>query len=245
MCISEALRSISSRAYKIWPYVYHYNLTSLANSSRMKQGAKLVIYNWLTKILPATSICQRFRIACLRWAGVKIGDSVEIGDGVVVRGDGEIIIGDRVRIYDDVYILCKRGGIVRIGSDVTLGTRAYFESGGRIVIGDRTGIWQSCILTANCGSNVEIGSDCKIAHMTSLKTTTHVVSPNEVCIGGDDQYKDIHIGAGSWLCAGSIVLPGVSIGCRCLVAAGAVVTKDTLSAMLVAGVPAIVKKRYG
>ena len=211
----------------------------------MKQSSKLVIYNWLTKVLPAIFFCQKIRIACLRWAGVKIGERVEIGDGVVVRGDGDLIIGNRVRIYDDVYILCKKNSIIKIGSDVTLGTRAYFESGGRIVIGDRTGIWQGCILTANCGSNVEIVSDCKIAHMTSLKTTTHAVAPNEVCIGGADQYKDIHIGDGVWLCAGSIVLPGVSVGYKCLVAAGAVVTKDTPPATLVAGVPAIVKKRYG
>ena len=211
----------------------------------MKQSSKLVIYNWVTKILPATSLCQRLRIACLRWAGVRIGECVEIGDGVVVRGDGEIVIGNRVRIYDAVYMLCKKGSVINIGTDVTVGTRAYFESGGRIIIGDRTGVWQSCILTANCGSSVEIGHDCKVAHMTSLKTTTHAVAPDEPCVGGDDQYKDIHIGAGSWLCAGSIVLPGVSVGCKCLVAAGAVVTKDTPAATLVAGVPAIVKKRYG
>lgn len=139
----------------------------------------------------------------------------------------------------------KKNGIIKIGSSVTLGTRAYFESGGRIEIGDRAGIWQNCIITANCGSSVEIGADCKIAHMTSLKTTTHDIAPHEDCIGGADQYKDIHIGAGSWLCAGSIVLPGVSVGCRCLVAAGAVVTCDTPPSTLVAGVPAIVKKSYG
>lgn len=211
----------------------------------MKQSSKLVIYNWLTKILPATSLCRKFRIACLKWAGVKIGTEFGLGDNIVVRGDGEVCIGDRVKIYDDVYILCKGRGKIQIGSDVTLGTRAYFESGGKIEVGDRTGIWQGCIITANCGSAVVIGSDCKIAHMTSLKTTTHAIDPSGVCIGGDDQYKDIRIGAGSWLCAGSTVLPGVSVECRCLVAAGAVVTKDTPSAALIAGVPAIVKKRYG
>ena len=210
----------------------------------MKQSSKLLVYNWLTKILPATYLCKRFRVACLKWAGVRLGKHVEIGDGVIVRGDGEIRIGDRVRIYDDVYILCKKGGIVNIGSDVTIGTRAYFESGGRIVVGDRSGIWQGCNLTANCGSSVAIGADCKIAHMTSLKTTTHAIAPKGVCIGGEDRYTDISIGTGAWLCAGSIILPGVSIGERCLVAAGAVVVADTPPASLVAGVPAVVKKSY-
>ena len=211
----------------------------------MNQNTKLCLYNWVTKLLPMTRINRWLRVALLKWAGVKLGAEFELGDNVVVRGNGEVCIGDRVKIYDDVYILCKGSGKIQIGSDVTLGTRAYFESGGRIIVGSRTGIWQNCIITANCGSRVDIGTDCKIAHMTSLKTTTHTISPNEDSIGGADQYKDIHIGDGAWLCAGSIVLPGVSVGCKCLVAAGAVVTKDTPAATLVAGVPAIVKKRYG
>ena len=183
-------------------------------------------------------------MACLGWAGVRLGVGVEIGDGVVMRGDGEIQIGDHTRIYDDVYILCKNGGKIEIGRDVTIGTRAYLESGGIISIGDRTGVWQNCLVTANCGSKVEIGADCKIAHMTSLKTTTHSIAPKDVCIGGEDRYKDICIGSGAWLCAGCIILPGVTIGEKCLVAAGAVVTADTPSATLAAGVPAIIKKHY-
>ena len=210
----------------------------------MRQGSKLIVYNWLTKVLPATSLVQRLRIACLKWAGVNLGANVEIGDGVVFRGEGKISIGDNVRMYDDVYVLSKKGAEIAIGADVTIGTRAYFESGGVISVGNRTGVWQNCLVTANCGSRVEIGSDCKIAHMTSLKTTTHSIAPKEVCIGGEDQYKDIRIGSGSWLCAGSVVLPGVSIGERCVVAAGAVVTADTPPMTLAAGVPAVVKKQY-
>ena len=38
---------------------------------------------------------------------------------------------------------------------------------------------------------------------------------------------------------------GVKLGHRCIVAAGAVVTRDTPANVLVAGVPAIVKKLYG
>ncbi len=210
----------------------------------MKQGSKLIIYNWLTKVLPVTSLCRKWRMACLRWAGVKLGFEVEIVDGVVMRGDGEIKIGDHTRIYDEVYILCKKSGKIDIGVDVTIGTRAYLESGGIISIGDRTGVWQNCLVTANCGSTVEIGADCKVAHMTSLKTTTHSIAHHDVCIGGEDKYKDIRIGSGAWLCAGCIILPGVTIGERCLVAAGAVVTKDTEPKTLVAGVPAVVKKHY-
>ena len=48
----------------------------------------------------------------------------------------------------------------------------------------------------------------------------------------------IHIGNGTWIGARAIILPGVTIGSRCLVAAGAVVSKDVPDDTLVAGNPA-------
>ena len=47
-----------------------------------------------------------------------------------------------------------------------------------------------------------------------------------------------------WIGANVTILPGVTIGDYVVVAAGAVVTKDVPSGVLVAGVPAIVKKRF-
>jgi len=210
----------------------------------MKQSRKLTIYNWLTKILPATNLCHQFRIACLKWAGVNLGANVEIGDGVVVRGDGEISIGDYVRLYDDVYILCKTGGRIAIGNSVCLATRVYVECGGVIEIGDRTFVMQESLLTANCGSRLSIGCDCQIAHMVSLKTSTHNIDTVGVCIAGSERFDDIEIGNGVWLCAGVIVIPGVKIGDKVLVAAGAVVTTSVSHGRMVAGVPAIEKKCF-
>ena len=68
--------------------------------SIMRQSSKLTIYNWLTKIMPATKLCRRIRVACLKWAGVRLGAHVEIGDGVIVRGDGRISIGRNARLYE-------------------------------------------------------------------------------------------------------------------------------------------------
>jgi acetyltransferase-like isoleucine patch superfamily enzyme len=48
----------------------------------------------------------------------------------------------------------------------------------------------------------------------------------------------VRIGDGSWIGARAIILPGVTIGRRCLVAAGAVVSKDVPDDTLVAGNPA-------
>ena len=53
----------------------------------------------------------------------------------------------------------------------------------------------------------------------------------------------IMIGEDAWLGSGVIVCPGVRIGKRCIVAAGSVVIRDVPDDCLVAGNPAVIKKR--
>ena len=52
------------------------------------------------------------------------------------------------------------------------------------------------------------------------------------------KYGKIHIGRRTFLGCNSIIMPGVTIGERCVVAAGSVVTKDIPDGHVVAGVPA-------
>lgn len=54
----------------------------------------------------------------------------------------------------------------------------------------------------------------------------------------DGAAKPVEIGEDCWLGIGVTVLPGVTIGKGCVVAAGAVVTKDVAPFTLVGGVPA-------
>ena len=46
-----------------------------------------------------------------------------------------------------------------------------------------------------------------------------------------------------WVGANATILPGVTIGSMSVVAAGAIVTKDVPSGVLVAGDPAVIKKK--
>jgi len=50
--------------------------------------------------------------------------------------------------------------------------------------------------------------------------------------------RPIRIGRGAWIGAGSIILPGVTIGERRVVGAGSVVTRDVPQLSVVAGNPA-------
>ena len=57
-------------------------------------------------------------------------------------------------------------------------------------------------------------------------------------------FEEIQIGDFAWVCAKSLVLPGVTIGEGAVVAAGAVVTKDVEPFTVVGGNPAkFIKKR--
>ena len=55
--------------------------------------------------------------------------------------------------------------------------------------------------------------------------------------------KAIRIGRDCWLGGGVIVCPGVTIGDRCIIAAGSVVTRDIPDDSLAAGNPAVVKRK--
>ncbi len=60
---------------------------------------------------------------------------------------------------------------------------------------------------------------------------------------GKGKYGNIIIHDGAWIGIKSVVLPNVVIGSGPIVAAGAVVTNDVPSNVLVAGVPAKVVKK--
>ena len=49
---------------------------------------------------------------------------------------------------------------------------------------------------------------------------------------------DVHIGLGTFIGAGAVVLPGVRIGSNAIVAAGATVIEDVVDGAVVVGIPA-------
>jgi maltose O-acetyltransferase len=84
---------------------------------------------------------------------------------------------------------------------------------------------------------VEIGQWCNLAMQTMIVTATHQVGPSDRRAGPGIAYP-VRIGNGCWLGARVLVLPGVTIGDGCVIAAGAVVTKDCAPNGLYVGSPA-------
>lgn len=90
---------------------------------------------------------------------------------------------------------------------------------------------------------VEIGSHVNLAQGITVTALNHNFDDAEKRI--DEQgvsTNPVTIEDDVWIGANVVILPGVTIGNHCVVAAGAVVTKDVPPHSLVAGVPAKVIK---
>ena len=90
---------------------------------------------------------------------------------------------------------------------------------------------------------VTLGEKVAIGPGVLILTSTHDVGPSEWRAGeGLAKTRPVNIGAGSWVGARATILPGVSIGRGCVVGAGSVVTRDFGPDLLIAGIPAVVKR---
>ncbi|MGI6222221.1 MAG: sugar O-acetyltransferase [Prevotella sp.] len=89
---------------------------------------------------------------------------------------------------------------------------------------------------------VNIGNYVMIGPNTLISTVNHPMYPS-----GRRRHlgiaKPVTIGDDVWIGGNAVILPGVTIGNNCVVAAGAVVTKDVPANSLVAGVPARIIKQ--
>ena len=111
---------------------------------------------------------------------------------------------------------------------------------GDVVIGDHTriGLHNTIIGPVEIGNHVNLAQGITVTALnhnfsdTNKRIDEQGVSTNPVTIEDD-----------VWVGANAVILPGVTIGEHCVIAAGAVVTKDVPPHSLVAGVPAKVIKQ--
>ena len=114
--------------------------------------------------------------------------------------------------------------------------------GVNVEIGDNTFIGNDTFITGASGTTVRIGCNCDISDRVNIFTGTHHLGTIEHA-AGEGYGKDIKIGDGVWIGLGASVMPGVNIGNGAVVASCGCVNKDVESGSLVAGVPAVFKKK--
>lgn len=140
----------------------------------------------------------------------KIGKNVTIYPLAKIVFPENISIGDETVIDDFVFIYGAGKGI-KIGNFCHITVHCHVQSGGLIEIGDFSGIGPGSIILA-------ASDDYQGGGFMGLK------------IFGDKyrnlSFKDVILGRHVHVGAGSIILPGVTIGDGCSVGAGSLVTKD-------------------
>ncbi|WP_420860551.1 acyltransferase [Algirhabdus cladophorae] len=117
-----------------------------------------------------------------------------------------------------------------------------------------TTIGENCVLGQNvmAGPHVSIGNGCKIQNNVALYkgviladdvfcgpscVFTNVLTPR-AHVERKEEFGLTHVGKGATIGANATIVCGNTLGAYCMVAAGAVVTKDVADFALVAGIPA-------
>ena len=122
-----------------------------------------------------------------------------------------------------------------VGEEVDIRPPLHCDYGSHIRVGARTFI--NFGLMALDVATITIGEDVLMGPSVQLLTPTHPLDPD----ARRDKWEaalPITIGNNVWIGGMAVICPGVTIGDDAVVGAGAVVTKDVASGMVVVGNPA-------
>ena len=136
--------------------------------------------------------------------------------GVIIMAPERVSIGKYVNIYHRCFIAVSHEGQVYIGDHTHLGVDVYLNAS------------RGCI---RIGNYVAIAPKSQIySYSNDYQAGRRIVDCYRVA--------DVTIEDDVWIGAGSIILPGVTIGTGAIVGAGSVVKRDVPSYAIVAGSPA-------
>ena len=112
----------------------------------MISSKKIYFVNLCLSVLP-NSGCQKLKASLLRWAGVKVGQQVEVFQGVKVQGIGDLELGDHCFIGHEVLFM--------------------LNAGSKIIVEPEAIVYKYCLLVqyeADVSREEEIPSPVKIEH---------------------------------------------------------------------------------
>lgn len=157
-----------------------------------------------------------------RWAPQELA---QLGADAIIEPDVLIFHPENVEIGDGVYVghqTILKGyyrNRMRIGARSWVGQQCFFHSAGGITIGKRVGIGPGVKILTSSHSGRPAGTDIMDTEL---------------------EFAPVSIGDGSDIGVGAVILPGVTIGRRVQVGAGAVVAAALPDYAVAAGVPAAV-----
>lgn len=130
----------------------------------------------------------------------------------------------------------------RLGADVggAMINAGGFYGGSKLRIAD--GVFVNYRVFFDCTDQITLEENVSVGMQVTFITSSHALGPAGRRAGAATS-GPIRIGAGTWIGARSTILPGVTIGEGCVIAAGAVVSRDCDARGLYGGVPARLLRR--
>lgn len=113
---------------------------------------------------------------------------------------------------------------------------------GQLYIGTGTWLSPATVFYTHVQAPIQIGQNCDIGPGVEFIPGGHEIGDFDRR-AGNGTAREIIVGDGCWIGAKSVILGGVHIGSGSVVAAGTVVTRDVPDNVLVAGVPARIKRK--
>jgi acetyltransferase-like isoleucine patch superfamily enzyme len=179
-----------------------------------------------------------------RDAGAVTGDS-PAGRRFAAFGAGSVLAFPPGAIFGEAWIEIGSGTVVGQHVSITAGTVPGQDLGPTplLRIGNGCVIGRGSHIVAH--QRVDIGDDVFTGPYVYITDQNHGYADPDVPIGRQwPANAPVSIGAGSWLGAGAIVLPGSCIGRHVVVGAGSVVRGQVPDHCVVAGVPARIVRSY-
>lgn len=157
----------------------------------------------------------------------------------------ECFVGLRARINTCKYL--SIGNNCRIGNDCRFSFYDDFFGttyAPKLTIQDNAYLGDH--LTILCADEVIIQKNVLMASYITISTENHGMNPELKESYGKQPLitAPVNIGEGCWIGEKAVILPGVTIGEKSIIAAASVVTKDVPAYSIVAGNPAKIIKTY-
>ena len=138
-----------------------------------------------------------------------------------------------------------------VGADVWIEPPFFCDYGKHITIGDDSFVNVNCVFLDS--ARIHIGSQVLVGPGVQLLTVSHPLGAAERIVPAEERdparapyrtfARPIVVGDRVWLGAGSIVLPGVTIGTNTVIGAGSLVTADIPPDCLAYGQPCRVQRQ--
>lgn len=190
-----------------------------------------ILYNEIFRIRGKNNVITKQRF----YGKVKLyivgnNNTVKIGHDVICNNVPIRIHGDNhyIEILDSVKLL---------GGDILCE-----GNGNRIIIGAGTSIQSAHINAQENGVQITLGEKCMLSEGIIIRTSDSHSIYDDSSKERINPAKSVTIGNHVWIAARAYILKGVTIGHDSIIGVGSIVTHDVPSNVVVAGIPAQVKR---